>query len=87
MLAAGETLGVFQLESSGMRELLARLKPDRFEDLIAILALYRPGPLESGMIDMFIERKHGQEAVTYPHPEPASRSWRRPTASSSTRSR
>jgi DNA polymerase-3 subunit alpha len=68
MLAQGDTLGVFQLESDGMKKLLARLKPTRFEDLIAVLALYRPGPLESGMVEMFIRRKHGQEAISYPHP-------------------
>ncbi len=68
MLMAGDTLGVFQLESEGMRKLLAKLKPDCFEDLIAVLALYRPGPLESGMDQMFIRRKHGEEAIDYPHP-------------------
>jgi DNA polymerase-3 subunit alpha len=68
MLMAGDTLGVFQLESEGMRKLLARLKPDCFEDLIAVLALYRPGPLESGMDDMFIRRKHGLEEIKYAHP-------------------
>ncbi|MBI5431353.1 MAG: DNA polymerase III subunit alpha [Planctomycetes bacterium] len=68
MLIAGDTEGVFQLESDGMKKLLARIKPDCFEDLIAILALYRPGPLESGMIDMFVRRKHGEEAIEYPHP-------------------
>jgi DNA polymerase-3 subunit alpha len=68
LLESGDTLGVFQLESDGMRKLLARLKPDCFEDLIAVLALYRPGPLESGMIDMFIRRKHGEEQSSYPHP-------------------
>jgi DNA polymerase III subunit alpha len=67
MLMRGDTLGVFQLESDGMRKLLGRLRPDRFEDLIAVLALYRPGPLESGMDDMFIRRKHGEEEVVYPH--------------------
>jgi len=67
MLMAGDTLGVFQLESEGMRKLLARLKPDCFEDLVAVLALYRPGPLESGMVDMFVRRKHGEEAIEYPH--------------------
>ena len=66
-LTAGDTLGVFQLESEGMRKLLHRLKPDCFEDLIAVLALYRPGPLESGMADMFVRRKHGEEDVVYPH--------------------
>jgi DNA polymerase-3 subunit alpha len=68
LLNRGETLGVFQLESEGMRKLLARLKPDCFEDLIAALALYRPGPLESGMADMFIRRKHGLEKIEYAHP-------------------
>ncbi|MFY9344281.1 MAG: DNA polymerase III subunit alpha [Planctomycetota bacterium] len=67
LIARGETQGVFQLESSGMRELLIRLKPDTFEDLIAVLALYRPGPLGSGMVDMFVDRKHGKEPVVYPH--------------------
>ena len=67
LMTRGDTLGVFQLESSGMRELLARLKPDTFEDVIAVLALYRPGPLGSGMADMFVKRKHGEEEVEYPH--------------------
>ena len=60
LLSYGQTLGVFQLESSGMRELLRKLKPETFEDIIAVLALYRPGPLGSGMVDDFIERKHGE---------------------------
>jgi DNA polymerase-3 subunit alpha len=67
LMTRGETLGVFQLESSGMRELLARLAPDTFEDVIAVLALYRPGPLGSGMVDMFVRRKHGHEPIAYPH--------------------
>ena len=67
LITRGETQGVFQLESSGMRELLMRLKPDTFEDVIAVLALYRPGPLGSGMVDMFVRRKHGEEVVVYPH--------------------
>jgi len=67
LMTAGDTLGVFQLESSGMRELLAKLKPDTFEDVVAVLALYRPGPLGSGMVDMFVDRKHGREVVEYPH--------------------
>ena len=67
MLMAGDTLGVFQLESEGMRKLLARLKPDCFADVVAVLALYRPGPLESGMVDMFVDRKHGNEAISFPH--------------------
>jgi DNA polymerase-3 subunit alpha len=68
LLNRGETLGVFQLESDGMRKLLARIRPDCFEDLIAVLALYRPGPLESGMADMFARRKHGLERIVTPHP-------------------
>ncbi len=67
LMARGDTQGVFQLESSGMRELLARLKPDTFEDVIAVLALYRPGPLGSGMVDMFVRRKHGEEQTVYPN--------------------
>ncbi len=67
LLNRGDTLGVFQLESEGMRKLLARLRADCFEDLIAVLALFRPGPLESGMDDMFIRRKHGLEDIDYPH--------------------
>jgi DNA polymerase-3 subunit alpha len=67
LLCSGDSLGVFQLESSGMRELLVRLRPDKFEDLIALLALYRPGPLGSGMVDMFVRRKHGEEPVEYRH--------------------
>jgi DNA polymerase-3 subunit alpha len=68
MLGEGDTLGVFQLESEGMRKLIGRAKPDCFEDLIAILALYRPGPLESGMVETFIKRKHGEEPIAYAHP-------------------
>ncbi|MDR2779570.1 MAG: DNA polymerase III subunit alpha, partial [Synergistaceae bacterium] len=68
MLRNADTLGVFQLESSGMRDLIRRLRPDRFEDLVALMALYRPGPLESGMADQYVERKHGREPVMYPHP-------------------
>lgn len=69
LLAAGRAGGVFQVESEGMRDILVRLVPDRFEDLIAILALYRPGPLQSGMVDTYINRKHGREEVAYLHPE------------------
>ena len=65
LLTSGNTSGVFQLESRGMRELLARLKPSHFEDIIAINALYRPGPLGSGMIDEFIRRKHNPALVRY----------------------
>ncbi|MEA2100362.1 MAG: DNA polymerase III subunit alpha [Campylobacterota bacterium] len=65
VIRTGETVGMFQIESSGMQDLNRRLKPDNFEDLIAVLALYRPGPMESGMLDSFIERKHGREAIEY----------------------
>jgi DNA polymerase-3 subunit alpha len=68
MLSAGDALGVFQLESSGMRELLRQIRPDRFSELSDIVALYRPGPMGSGMMDMYIERKNGRQAVEYPHP-------------------
>ncbi|HHP50996.1 MAG TPA: DNA polymerase III subunit alpha [Moorella mulderi] len=68
LLSRGETCGVFQLESRGMRALLQELKPSRFEDLIALLALYRPGPLGSGMVEDFIKRKHGLTSVEYLHP-------------------
>ncbi|MCJ7617107.1 MAG: DNA polymerase III subunit alpha, partial [Desulfobacterales bacterium] len=68
MLAEGDCLGVFQLESSGMRELVVNLKPDKFEDLIALLALYRPGPLQSGMVNDFVESKNGRKKIEYPHP-------------------
>lgn len=67
MISAGATTGVFQLESSGFQELLKKLQPDSFEDIIAAVALYRPGPLGSGMVDDFIERKHGRKRVEYPH--------------------
>ncbi|WP_286266481.1 DNA polymerase III subunit alpha [Thalassotalea atypica] len=66
MLLASQTTAVFQLESSGMKSLIEKLKPDCFEDIIALVALFRPGPLDSGMVDNFIERKHGREAVSYP---------------------
>jgi len=66
LLSRGETTGVFQLESSGMKEYLVKLKPSCFEDLIAMVALYRPGPLGSGMVDSFIKRKHGHEQFSYP---------------------
>lgn len=68
MLQRGDTMGVFQLESSGMRQLLKKLCPDLFQDIIAVLALYRPGPLGSGMVDQYIERKHGRSPISYPHP-------------------
>ncbi|MEA1989332.1 MAG: DNA polymerase III subunit alpha, partial [Pseudomonadota bacterium] len=66
LIKTGKTTGVFQLESSGMQSLIVRLKPDCFEDIIALVALFRPGPLESGMVDNFIARKHGKEKVSYP---------------------
>ncbi|MCI2430562.1 DNA polymerase III subunit alpha [Candidatus Acetothermia bacterium] len=69
ILQQGRTSGVFQLESSGVTALLHRLEPTEFNDLIAILALYRPGPLESGMANDYIERKHQRQQVVYPHPE------------------
>jgi len=68
LLANAETFGVFQLESSGMRDLLKKLCPTTFEDIIALLALYRPGPIGSGMLDDFIKRKHGHVKIVYDHP-------------------
>ena len=62
------TTAVFQLESSGMKDLIKRLQPDHFDDIVALVALFRPGPLQSGMVDDFIERKHGRQKVEYPHP-------------------
>ena len=67
MVTRGDTTGVFQLESSGFREMLKKLKPDCLEDIVAAGALYRPGPLEGGMVDDFIDRKHGRAKVEYPH--------------------
>src|SRR6185312_4905058 len=69
LFADGATYGVFQFESSGMRELLRRAKPSRFDDLIALNALYRPGPLKSGMVDDWVERKQGKREVQYELPE------------------
>jgi DNA polymerase III subunit alpha len=69
VLQSGNTTGVFQLESSGMKELLVKLKPSCFEDIIAAVALYRPGPLGSGMVDDFIDRKHGRKPVSYDLPQ------------------
>ena len=76
LLQKGDGFGVFQLESSGMRELLTKLKPSCLDDLVALVALYRPGPLKSGMVDDFVDRKHGRKQVEYPHPilEPILRS-------------
>ena len=67
MLSLGDSTGVFQLESPGIRKIMKRLKPDKFEDIVALLALYRPGPLQSGMVDDFINRKNGKEKIEYPH--------------------
>ncbi len=68
LLQRGDTIGIFQFESGGMQRLLRALRPDRIEDLIALVALYRPGPLQSGMDRSYIERKHGREPVSYLHP-------------------
>lgn len=68
LLCRGETKGIFQLESGGIRDLLQRMKPDCFHDIIATAALYRPGPLEGGMVDDYIEVKHGRKPAEYPHP-------------------
>jgi DNA polymerase-3 subunit alpha len=68
LLKASATTAVFQLESSGMKDLIRRLRPDSFEDIVALVALFRPGPLQSGMVDDFIARKHGAE-IRYPHPD------------------
>jgi len=67
-LATGSSLGLFQLESEGMKNLLIRLKPESFKEIIALIALYRPGPLDSGMIEEFIKRRHGVEPIIYEHP-------------------
>jgi len=65
----GMTTAVFQLESAGIKKLVKRLQPDRFEDIVALMALYRPGPLQSGMVDDFVDRKHGRAQIQYPHPK------------------
>ncbi len=69
LIQSGNTLGLFQIESSGMKQLNERLQPTTFEDIIAVLALYRPGPMESGMLDDFVERKHGRAPILYAFPE------------------
>lgn len=69
LLQRAETTAVFQLESRGMKELIKKLLPSRFEDIIALVALYRPGPLGSGMVDDFINRKHGRSELAFPHPD------------------
>ena len=67
MLSQGDSTGIFQLESPGIRKIMKRLKPNKLEDIVALLALYRPGPLQSGMVDDFINRKNGKEKIEYPH--------------------
>lgn len=67
-MKTAHTTAVFQLESTGMKELVARLKPDSIDDIIALVALFRPGPLQSGAVDDYVERKHGRKPVRYPHP-------------------
>ncbi|HEX9667612.1 MAG TPA: DNA polymerase III subunit alpha [Thermodesulfobacteriota bacterium] len=69
LLSSNYTRGIFQIESSGMKELLQSLQATNFEDIVAVLALYRPGPLDSGMVDEFIKRKHGEKDIEYPLPE------------------
>lgn len=69
LMQRAETTAVFQLESRGMKELIRKLGPDRFEDIVALVALFRPGPLQSGMVDDFINRKKGRAEVSYPHPQ------------------
>ncbi len=69
LLQSARTTAVFQLESRGMKDLIDRLKPDCFEDIVALVALFRPGPLQSGMVDNFINRKHGRETISYPDPQ------------------
>ncbi|KHD08630.1 DNA polymerase III subunit alpha [Candidatus Thiomargarita nelsonii] len=69
LLKRGDTTAVFQLESSGIKKLVRQLLPDSFEEIIALVALYRPGPLQSGMVDDFIKRKHGEAKIEYPHPD------------------
>ncbi len=69
LLSSADTTGVFQLESSGMKDLMVRLKPESFDDITALVALYRPGPMESGMIDDYVDRKHGKKAVEYMLPQ------------------
>jgi DNA polymerase-3 subunit alpha len=69
LICAGNTSGVFQLESDGLKEVLRKLQPDKFEDIIAVNALYRPGPLGSGMVEDYIERRHGRQSIKYLFPE------------------
>jgi DNA polymerase III subunit alpha len=69
MLGRGDSMGVFQMEGSGMRSLMRSLQPDRFEELVALISLYRPGVLGAGTHNLFVDRKHGRAAVEYPHPD------------------
>ncbi len=69
LVMRADTTAVFQLESPGMKDLIKRLRPDTFADMIALVALFRPGPLQSGMVDDYVDRKHGRQKVEYPHPE------------------
>jgi len=71
LIQRANTTAIFQLESRGIRELIAKLKPDQFDDLVALVALYRPGPLQTGMVDDYINRKHGRARVVFPHPDTA----------------
>jgi DNA polymerase-3 subunit alpha len=68
MLAGGSTAGIFQFESAGMRDTVVKMRPDRLDDLIALNALYRPGPLKGGVVALYLDRRHGKQAVTYRHP-------------------
>jgi len=68
LIASGNTHGVFQLESAGMQDLLRKLKPERFEDIVAVISLFRPGPIGGGLLDRYIARRHGREEISYPHP-------------------
>ncbi len=68
-LHKNKSVAIFQLESQGMQELVNRLQPDRFDDLVALVALYRPGPLQSGMVDEYVDRKHGRKKIVYLHPK------------------
>ncbi len=87
LLQHRQTTAVFQLESRGMKDLIRRLQPDCFEELVALVALFRPGPLQSGMVDDFIDRKHGRARIEYPHPSLGDRFLNRLTASFSIRNR
>ena len=69
LIGSGDTSGIFQVESPGFTQMCRRLKPDCFEDIIAAGALYRPGPMQAGMVDDFIDRKHGRASIVYPHPK------------------